>query len=258
MDLQSLQATFGRVMRGESGGALTGLVRPAGGLSASRSLGVYRRNMQSALTSALSDVYPVCAQLLGEARFRGIATGYMRLHPSEDSDLNLYGEGFAGFLRLYCGEYAGKDPRLACLPDLARLEWRYHFAYYAEDDPAFDFEAFARVAESDRGRIVLEASRALALMSSVYPLRAVWRTRAYPGAGAVSPGGAPREHLCVCRDGLRPALTRLPRELYRLLGDLIKGATLDALSRRFEQLDRRLPRLLEKGWVVSFRLKPDA
>ncbi len=255
MDLQSLQANFRRAMLGERGEALVDLIRPAGTLSSPQSLEVYRRNMRGVLTRALSDIYPVCAHLLGDARFRGIAAGYARLHPSEDSDLNFYGGGFADFLQLYCNERddAGDMRGLACLPDLARLERDYHFAYYAADDPVFDFAAFSKIGESDRGRIVFTASHSLALMSSDHPLHAVWCSR-------TPPDGRPRgrEYLCVYREHLRPALTRLPLKTYRLFGDIVRGETLGALSQRFERLDRRLPRLIEKGWVTSFRLKPDA
>lgn len=249
VDLQSLQESFGRAML-EGGDALAARVLPAGGLSGVQSVAVYRRNRNGALTRALREVYPVCAQLLGDARFSGIAAGYVRLYPSRDADLNHYGGRFAGFLRRYCEEPGNRDDRrLACLPDLARLERCYHDAHYAADDPPFDFEAFSRVGERDRGRIVLQASRALSLVSSDYPLLSIWRSRTYSGAS----GG---ERLCVHRDRLRPAIVRCPPTTYRLLEDIIKGEPLGVLSRRFARLDRDLPALVGKGWVSAFRLAP--
>ncbi len=254
MDVKSLQAHFGRVMLGGDSEALADLIRPAGTLSPTQSLDVYRRNRRGALTRALHGIYPVCAQLLGDARFYGIAAGYARLHPGAEHDLNLYGGGFADFLQRYCDEHRGEDGlhRRACLPDLARLEWHYHFACYAADDPVFDFAAFAKIGESERGDIVFIASRALALVSSDYPLCAIWRARTAPDD---PPRG--REYLCVHRVGLRPVLTRLSPETYGLLDNIARGETLDSLSQRFERLDRRLPRLIKKGWVVSFALRRD-
>ncbi len=237
----------------EGGDALVAQVLPAGGLSGAQSVAVYRRNFRGALIRALREVYPVCAQLLGDARFSGVAAGYVRLHPSRRVDLNHYGGQFADFLRRYCEEPDNRaDRRLACLPDLARLERCYHDAHYAEDDARFDFEAFSRVDERDRPRITLQASRALSLVSSDYPLLSIWRTRAYPAGW---PAGG--ERLCVHRDRLRPAVARCSRTTYRLLGDIIKGAPLGVLSRRFARLDRALPPLVEKGWVSAFRLAPD-
>ena len=261
VDLQSLQASFGRLMLAdddaENSGTLVGLVRPAGKLSPAQSLGVYRRNVRGSLIRALRDIYPVSEQLLGEKRFCGIAAGYVRLHPSEDSDLNKYGQRFAGFLQLYCDEHTDRRGRFGYLPGLAQLEWSYHCAYYAEDDLPFDFESFSRVAESDRGCVVFGASCALTLISSAYPLCEIWRTRTGPAPSGLPVGQASSEYLCVYRDGLRPALARLPSETYRLLEKVAKGSTLDTLSGEFYNLDRRLPLLIEKGWVVSFRLEPE-
>ena len=253
MDLQSLQAGFGEIMHGGHCATLANLVQPAGALSPSQSLNVYCGNMRGSLTCALREIYPVCARLLGEVCFDGIAAGYARLHPSKASDLNVYGEKFADFLQLYCDEHGDAEEMhgLACLPELARLEWYYHAAYYTADDPAFDFAAFAEVGESDRERIVFSVNRALTLLSSDYPLYAVWHSH------TPADDRSRKEYLCVYRDGLHPALTRLPPQTYHLLSGIIKGETLGALSQRFEGLDRRLPPLLEKGWVTSFTLKAD-
>ena len=252
MDLKSLQACFGKTMRGERHAMPAGCIRPAGKLSPAQSMEVYCRNMQSTLARVLHDVYPVCAQLLGRTRFGGIVAGYTRLHPSENSDLNCYGVGFADFLQLYCDENVTAESPLGCLPELARLEWCHHFAYYAEDDPVFDLAAFSKVRESEYERIVFGVSRSLALISSDYPLYSIWHSHQAAGKRVR------RDYLCVCRDRLRPVLRRLPPETYRLLDAIVEGGTLGALARRFEGLERCLPPLIGKAWVASFHFKADA
>ena len=255
MDLRSLQTNFKQAMFGEPGAALVDLVRPGGSLSPAQSLAVYHHNMRGALVDALRAVYPVCARLLGAVRFDGIAAGYVRLSPSEHSDLNKYGKKFPDLLRRYCDEQDADDPnarRLACLPELAALEWRYHTAYYAADDPVFDFAAFARVKERDRARIVLTVSCALAPMFSNYPLHRIWQSRepakCHPRY---------REYLCIYRRRLRSRVVRLSRKNYHLLQALISKQPLGQLVRRFGDMHLQLPCLIEKGWVVSFHLRSD-
>ncbi len=261
MNLRSLQADFKRTMLGEQSPALVELVHPAGTLLPAQSLGVYHRNMRGALVDALGAVYPVCAQLLGEKRFNGIAAGYVRLVPSWHSDLNEYGETFSDFLRLYCDEQtektAGDDDtrahRLACLPELARLEWHYHRAYYAADDPRFDFGAFSQIKEHQHAGVVLTVSQAVALLSSQHPLYQIWQSREFADG---NPGHC--QYLCVHRERLRPAVTPLSRQKYCLLEALIQGQSLEQLARQFAHLDRHLPWLIEQGWVISFHLRSSA
>ena len=117
-------------------------IRPGGTLAAMERLDIYRRNVTAAHSEALRRVYPVCLEILGERSFASFARDYVRDYPSTSPDLNNYGEHFAALLARRTASIATLA-QFRYLPDLARLEWHWHAAYYQADDEPFDFDAFA-------------------------------------------------------------------------------------------------------------------
>ena len=90
--------------------------------------GLYRGNLAANWEQALANAYPVLKQLVGEEFFHGMAREYGRTVPSASGDLNLLGSHLADFLESF-------EPTQAYpyFPDVARLEWAAHRAYYAAD-----------------------------------------------------------------------------------------------------------------------------
>ena len=65
-------------------------------------------------------------QLVGEEFFRLLAKRFIEQHPSHSGNLHRYGSEMAEFLMHF-----ENTQHLAYLPDVARLEWAYHLAYFA-------------------------------------------------------------------------------------------------------------------------------
>lgn len=145
----------------------------------------YRANRLGNLCSALEGAYPTVRQLVGEAFFGGLARQYARDHDAGSGNLHDYGESFADFL-------ADFDPARALpyLPDVARLDWAAHRAYYAPDLAPLDPARLATIPPERLGDVRFVPHPAFALIASPYPLAEIWRVHQpdYVGEGQVDLG----------------------------------------------------------------------
>ena len=91
-------------------------------------LAFYRGNQTSIWTGALASAYPVLLELVGTEFFEQMARAYGHAFPSQLGDLNQFGADLAAFL---ADAPVNKD--YPYFVDVAKLEWRVHRAYYAED-----------------------------------------------------------------------------------------------------------------------------
>ena len=124
-ELDALQRTFGAALFDAArDAALAPLLKGAAGR-----IGIYRGNLHAHWRRALASAYPVLRQLVGAAFFDDLAPIYGRAHPARDPDLNRFGAALTDFL-------AGFAPAAGhpYLPDVARLEWAVHEAWFAPGD----------------------------------------------------------------------------------------------------------------------------
>lgn len=135
-----------------------------------RRVGIYRGNLGAGWRRALASSHPVLRRLVGEEAFEALARAYGHAHPSQDPDLNRFGVALPAFLEGFAP--AADHPYL---PDVARLEWLVHEAYYAPDGAGGD--AAAALAGLDPAGF--EACRArlhpaLRLHASPWATAALW------------------------------------------------------------------------------------
>ncbi len=163
--LRELQADFARALDGDEG-ALLRHVRP-GGLDPRRRVFIYRNNLHAGLGGVLRAVYPAIERLVGEGFFRFAAREYVRRCPSRDGDLERYGEDFASLLEAL--------PQLAphpYLPDVARLEWAVHTAYFAAEAEPLGRAGLAALAAAAEPRLCLHP--AVRVLRSPWPVLRIW------------------------------------------------------------------------------------
>lgn len=220
--------------------ALTTLFRGPASRSR-RGLAAYRNNVLGNWRHALAATYPVCARVLGGARFALASDRYAADGRSHSGDLNAYGEDFADFLASWPAVQ-----ELPYLPDLARLEWDVQTAYYAADAAPFDVAALAAaLAPASDGdgspAIAPECWRfplapACRLRVSPFPLAAIWQAHdAHPDDAAVPPvpfTSGPH-HALVCRSHGRVTVRPISAG---------EAAFLDALA-----VDQPLPAAIAAG-----------
>ena len=100
----------------------------ANGSDVAQRFAIYRNNVLSACAQALSDTFPVCQALVGEAFFSALAMAFAQQHLPRSRRLAFYGQGFAAFVRQFPPAQS-----LPYLADVAQLEMARVQAYHAAD-----------------------------------------------------------------------------------------------------------------------------
>jgi putative DNA-binding protein len=151
----------------------TELFRGEPALAAAR-FALYRGNLTACWEKALGNAYPVLKQLVGEDFFRALAREYGRQRPSASGDLNQFGAGLADFLE----DFEPTRP-YPSFPDLARLEWLVHRAYYAADAPPL---APAELSPQALEGAAIRLRPGHALLASDWAVVALWQAHQQPPA----------------------------------------------------------------------------
>jgi hypothetical protein len=202
-------------------------------------MAVYRGNVFGNGAQALESAYPIVRKIVGEEFFRGLAREYARVHPSASGDLNEYGAQLGKFIAAFAHT---RD--LPYLPDVARMEWLAHRAYYAADVAPFDLTS---VCEGSR----LALTPPCALLASEWPLARIWTVHQddYEGEIDVDLGAGP-ERILVHRPRWRAQVRSLAPGNYRFLDSARVGKTLgEALEAAVAEDPEFDPSLALAGWV---------
>jgi hypothetical protein len=168
--LPELQALFWRALEGACEPALTGVVVDAGRLSAVDRLGIYAGMYFWRLRDVLAEDFEKTAEVLGPDPFSETVRAYLRRHPSGHPSVRHVGRHFADFLASH--PPAGSPPWLA---DLARLEWARVEVFDAADAAVMSREHLRELPPPAWADLVLRPIPALAVVTSAWPLPAIWR-----------------------------------------------------------------------------------
>jgi hypothetical protein len=202
-------------------------------------MAVYRSNVFGNWAQALAGAYPVVRKIVGAEFFEGLAREYSRVHPSVSGDLNEYGAQLAEFVASF-----PHTQDLPYLPDVARMEWLAHRAYYAEDAKPFGLAAL-----NESSRLALTPS--CALLASNWPLARIWTVHQddYEGEIDVDLGSGP-DLILVHRPRWRAQVRSLAAGDYRFLDSARQGKTLgEALEAAVAEDLSFDPSLALAGWV---------
>ena len=218
---------------------------------------IYSNNVSGTLIKVLAAAFPACRRILGESCFNGIARCLIAQCPSEHADLNRYGARFSDFLDHWTATRAAfSDYRY--LGDLARLERYCHTAYYAADDPPFDFTAFARAGRDARDRLQFQLAHSLRLLESKYPLMEIRDANLSDGDAAQVRAVQLPEHLVVSRPALRVRVERIDAISFRILAACHDGMTLAGIANISSglqaKLSETLPELIRRRWITGFAM----
>lgn len=187
-------------------------------------LAIYRANTRQNWAGALAGAYPIVRKIVGERFFDALCAEYARQRPSVSGDLNEYGAALAQFVDAFAGT---RD--LPYLPDVARMEWLAHRAYYAADPIRFDP---SRLSQDDAENWRLRLAPACALLASPWPLGRLWTVHQddFDGDVDVDLEAGP-DRVLVHRPAWRVRVCSLADGDYRFLAAAGTGATLgDALE----------------------------
>ncbi len=195
-----------------------------GRFSGARLFQIYRNNVFISLTAALADVYPVVQRLVGEGFFKYVADAFIRAHPPQSGNLHDFGADLAEFLASFpaCAE-------LRYLPDVARLEWAYHEVFHAATT-GFDVAALAAVPPERYAELRFGLSPAARLITSEYPVLAIWRANQAEVAETSVDLDAGGNRLLVFRRELEVEFKLLSAGEYALLAAWQLGTALQEAS----------------------------
>ncbi|MBI5891475.1 MAG: putative DNA-binding domain-containing protein [Nitrosomonadales bacterium] len=221
---------------------------------AQRGVGVYRNNYRGNLHDTLAGAYPVIRQLVGEEFFRLLAKRFIEQHPSRSGNLHRYGGEMAEFLAHF-----ENTRHLAYLPDMARLEWAYHRAYFADDAARFDLTRLASVPPESYAGLRWQLHPSCTLLATAFPVAAIWRAH-QESAGAdfnidLDSGG---DNLLVYRNGLSVNIIDIPAAslhwLEQLRQDIGMGAATESTLAAYPEFDlgTALQHWLANGVLVDF------
>ena len=185
-------------------------------------LAVYRGNVYANCGKALAGAYPIVCKIVGTGFFEGLAREYARAHPPESGDLNEYGARFAEFVAAF-----PHTQDLPYLPDVARMEWLAHRAYYAADVAPLAPARFAGLPTDACAMLRPVLAPACALLESPWPLARIWEVHQedYAGKIAVDLDAGP-DRILVHRPGWRVQVSPLAPGEYRFLAAARDGAAL--------------------------------
>lgn len=213
--------------------AALSLLRRSTGISAAQRLQIYRNNLFESLTHALAAVYPVVAQLVGEAYFRHVARRFIADHPLASG--NLHGFGCELPATLAALQSAAELPYLA---DVAALEWAWHEVYHAAECVSLQPAQLGDVPAAQQMDLGLQLAPAARLIASPYPILHIWQAH-QPDADAgefsisLDEGGV---RLLVLRRSLEIEFVLLDEAEDRWLRSLASGSTLaEATLAAFEE-----------------------
>ncbi|MEX0970115.1 MAG: DNA-binding domain-containing protein [Paracoccaceae bacterium] len=231
----------------------TGVIDPQG-RPAGRRFDVYRNNVIASLCKAMADAYPAVQRIVGEAFFKAMANVYVRAHPPKTPIIQQYGDDFADWLE-------GFEPaaRLPYLPDVARLEWLRRRTYHAADATCAAPDVLARIAAADLPDARLHFIPAMAVLSSPYPVLAIWRKNLEAPELALPASG---QTVLVARPETRVEMHAFApphAEFLRLLSQHSLGVALDhmAQAKGFE-LGAALAAILQARLLAQVTIEPDA
>jgi uncharacterized protein (UPF0276 family) len=184
---------------------------------------LYRGNLTGSWNKVMASVYPVLRALVGEEFFEGLVRAYGKAFPSKSGDLNEYGASFADFLQGF--DHVADYPYF---PDVARLEWAAHRAYYAEPSDPFDTSRLAALAPEDFDRARVRLHPACTLIASRWAIADIWLAH-QPDASCALPSDVEADAFAItARPHWKAEVVKLDAAAFALLSTLRDGGTLGA------------------------------
>ena len=148
------------------------------GAAGEAGLRAHRRHAEATSRRVLLSHFPTVAAMLGDEALAGLAPALWRSHPPQTGDLADWGEALPDCLAAH--------PDLRAWPwlaDCARLDWARHRCERSADAD-LDADSLQRLADTDPGELSLTLHPGLTLLSSPWPLLALWQAHEQPAGDA--------------------------------------------------------------------------
>lgn len=251
--LAELQNEFGAAIQ-DAGREVPRAVTSHTARHPTRRFNVYRNNFYAGLIDVLAGRFPVVTRLVGEEFFRAMARVYVEQNPPRSPMLIEYAGDFADFL-------ADFEPvqDVPYLPDIARLEWAWHCAYYAADSKPLTGGELAGLPQERLTETRFDLHPSLGVVQSRFPIVAIWKTNRFDKDVCPVDIAAGGEDALVTRPKLNVEVRRLPAGAAAFIAALKQGDTFSqaysaalASAPEFE-LSMNIAGLIQAGAIVGYR-----
>lgn len=166
--LHEVQSAMRRGLLDDGDAAVAAVLAAA--LAPADRLSIYQNTSRTTLTNALRLSYPAVRRLVGDDFFAVAADIFITNEPPSTAWLDAYGVGFPDFLESFAPAAA-----LAYLPDVARLERAVGRALHAVDAQSLECSQLLDIEPSLQLRVRFAPHPSVGLVSSAYPVDAIWR-----------------------------------------------------------------------------------
>ena len=252
--MEALQNLFYRAVWERDSASIDELsqhIKAARNLTPAEGLAVYRGNVVGNLTSALTSIYPVCCQLVGENFFSATAVKFIHQFPCLSPNLGEYGEQFPDFLADF-----EAVANLPYLPDVARLEWFWHRVFCGEDTTELDLHRLAEIPEEKWGKLIFDLPKNSFTLESNYPIHRIWEVNQDDDRGdrtvSLDEGGI---KIFLWRQGFDMRIDLPSDPEWEFLKAFQSHEPFEVVC---EQLAARvdvstlLPLFVQRGWIATF------
>jgi hypothetical protein len=149
---------------------------------------------------------------------------------------------------------------VACLADVARLEWACHESFRAADAPSLDLARLAAVPAEAYGALRFSLDPSVRLVRSIHPVASIWEAN-QPHRDGVPRGPEGAEAVLVRRSAFAVSVEALNPLDWTFLAAIAAGATLEAVAQASEAeeiLTGSLARWVGEGVIAAFTLATQA
>ena len=220
-------------------------------LTAKQRFGIYKGSVHGVLTQALSDMYPVCKELVGDKFFDYVTSKFINKNPPTSAFFADFGEGFSDFLANF---EAAKS--VEYLADTAHLEWLRHTAWNRKNQEPSDFTALGNYSEEQQLAMSFSLPETASLLKADYQVEQLWQAHQEGNDLDLSKIDLFKHlNLLLWRIDYTIYMQELTAQQIDFLEAIQQNKPLFALAEQFtEHLAALLSTALEKGWIRSFQL----
>lgn len=210
-------------------------------------LAIYRNNFFASLIETLKETFPTLCQLLGEDFFAATIKDFIEEHPPSQADIAEYGADLRAFLL----DYAPLDA-YAYVPDIARLDYCRHRAYYAENSAALKLEDFAALAPTQLACAKIEFHPATYLIASEFAIFSIWEANTKHGNEQVNADFP--EQVLVSRPAKAIETCQLSHGLFAFLQNLSRKKSIEESLQCAAEADPELNASEAIHFLISSRI----
>jgi hypothetical protein len=193
-------------------------------------LNIYRNNVFVSLNEALSEIFPVTKQLVGEAFFNAVGQRFIEQHPPSSPILSQYGDQFSPFIANF--------PPAASIPYLAELidlEYQLLQLTHAAERPVLNSnEIQQHFSHSDSpGRLRFTLTKECRLLATRYAVAAIHyahqnnRDNEEDHSALHTIQWDNGQYLLLAKSGLYGRYYVITETEYLFISKLISGSTLE-------------------------------